>query len=81
MKDLKPFVLSKFRVEDDRLLQESLKHSRECIELLIESGANSAMNYYNRSYQNIVKDKQKSKLAKLLEEKAAANDVNKEYNY
>jgi ABC-type ATPase with predicted acetyltransferase domain len=81
MKDLKPFVLSKFRVEDDRLLQESLKHSRECIELLIESGANTAMNFYNRSYQAIVKDKQKSKLAKLIEENATSNDKSKEYNY
>jgi hypothetical protein len=81
MKDLKPFVLSKFRVEDDRLLQESLKHSRECIELLIENGANTAMNFYNRSYQAIVKDKQKSKLAKLIEENATSNDKSKEYNY
>ena len=79
MKDLKPFVLSKFRVEDDRLLQESLKHSRECIELLIENGANSAMNFYNRGYQTILKDKQKNKVAKLNEDKTASY-TNKEYN-
>lgn len=57
-----------------------MKHSRECIELIIESGASCAMNFYNRSYQAVAKDKQKSKLAKLIQETAASNDT-KEFNH
>lgn len=45
--DLADFVLSKFSLDDKKLMEESLKNTLEAIPLLLKSGINAAMNRYN----------------------------------
>lgn len=46
--DMADFVLSKFNADDRKLIDESIKKAAEAIEAIIKSGAEAAMNMYNK---------------------------------